>query len=137
MFRSPIARSRAVYLLQHLATADFEPPEYRLPLAKVLCGMPLDDVFDPGPELAPVEITECDNVLTAVVLHAKNLGDITPQDFRDGFLLRRGVLSTRDDSWLLRVERAPYDLALDRLPWSLRWIRLPWMEAPIAVEWLR
>jgi hypothetical protein len=54
---------------------------------------------------------------------------------REAFLLRKGVLSSRDETWLLRVERAPHDLMLEKLPWPTSWVKLPWMEAPLCVEW--
>ena len=52
--------------------------------------------------------------------------------FRGTFLLRQGVLSTRDGAGLLRVERETYDVVLERFPWSWEWVKLPWMEAPAA-----
>ncbi|HRI63318.1 MAG TPA: contractile injection system tape measure protein, partial [Polyangium sp.] len=136
-FIDETARARAVLLVQYLATLDPEPPEYRLPLAKVLCGLPLDDVFVVDTEVTEVEAKEAADLLMALLDHAKTFGEISIADFRDAFLLRRGILSTRDGSWLLRVERTPYDVVLQRLPWPSSWVRLPWMEAPLAVEWLR
>jgi hypothetical protein len=54
---------------------------------------------------------------------------------RGSFLVRKGILSTRDGAWLLRVERQPQDVLLERLPWTMQWARLPWMQAPMRVEW--
>ena len=41
----------------------------------------------------------------------------------------------RTGSWLLSVERQPYDLVLDRFSWSWAWLKLPWMPEPLTVEW--
>ena len=54
---------------------------------------------------------------------------------RGSFLIRKGVLGARDGAWLLRVERASYDVVLDRVPWGMSWVTRPWMEAPLCVDW--
>ena len=135
-FNDEAARHRAVGLLQHLADGLPEiPPEYLLPLAKVLCGMDPATVFDFGLPLTDAEIEEGDTLLQAVIAHAPVLNEMSVQGFRGTFLLRRGVLSIRDGSWLLRVERETYDVVLDRFLWSMVVVRLPWMDAPMHVEW--
>jgi Contractile injection system tape measure protein len=137
VFRDDAARARAVILLQYLATSDPDPPDFRLSLAKVLCGVSYDDFILLPKPLTEAELSEGTNLLSAVLQHAKVFGEISGDDFREGFLLRRGILTTRDGSWLLRVERAPYDMILQHLPWPLSWVRLPWMQAPLCVEWTR
>jgi hypothetical protein len=134
-FRHPAALHRAVGLLQHLATEDLSPPEYQISLAKVLCGMPMTEVFDFGPPVTEAEAEEGSNLLTAVIANAPILNEMSIAGFRGSFLLRKGVLGTRDGAWLLRVERASYDVVLDRFPWGMSWVKLPWMEAPLEVEW--
>lgn len=134
-FKDAAARQRAVGLLQYLATGDVSFPEYLLPLNKVLCGMEVTEVFDFGEPLAEAETEECTNLLHAVIAQAPILRDMSPTGFRGSFLLRRGMLSTRDGAWLLRVERETYDVVLDRFPWTIQWVKLPWMDAPLRVEW--
>ena len=127
---------RAVGLLQYLADGQPEPPpEYLLPLGKVLCGMDLDEVFDFGPPLTDAEIEEGTTLLQAVIAHAPVLGSMSVRGFRGTFLLRKGQLSIRNGAWLLRVERETYDVVLDRFPWSVNIVKLPWMEALMHVEW--
>ncbi len=63
------AVQRAVGLLQYLATEDSSPPEFLLPLNKVLCGMDPTAVFDFGPPVTPDEAQECRNLLNAVNTH--------------------------------------------------------------------
>jgi hypothetical protein len=135
LFHQPSTRQRGVGLLQHLATG--KPPllEYLLPLNKVLCGMALNDVFDFGPQLLPDEEQECNDLLHAVIDQAPILGEMSLEGLRGTFLLRPGVLSGSDGSWLLQVERETYDIVLERFPWSWEWVKLPWMEAPLRVEW--
>ncbi len=134
-FKDPAARQRAVGLLQHVATAEPAFPEYLLPLNKVLCEMALTEVFDFGPPLSEAETEECADLLRAVIAQAPILHDISVPGFRGTFLLRQGMLSTRDGTWLLRVERETYDIVLDRFPWGWEWVKLPWMAAPLRVEW--
>ncbi|WP_437901463.1 contractile injection system tape measure protein [Sorangium sp. So ce124] len=129
------ALHRAAGLLQHLCTGDLEPAEYQLPLARVLSGMPMTEVFDFGPLVAEAEAEECVHLLTAAIASAPILGEMSIAGFRGSFLMRKGALSARDDAWLLRVERASHDVVLDRFPWGVSWVLLPWMAAPLCVEW--
>ena len=121
--------------MQHIATAETTFPEYLLPLNKVLCGLELTELFEFGPPLSEAEAEECANLLTAVIAQAPILRDMSAAGFRGTFLLRQGVLSSRDGAWLLQVERETYDAVLDRFPWGWEWVRLPWMEAALRVEW--
>ena len=134
-FKDASAVQRAVGLLQYVATEDPSPPEYSLPLNKVLCGVDVTEVFDFGPPVTETEAEECANLLGAAIGHAPILKDMSIPGFRGTFLLREGVLGTRDGAWLLRVERESYDVVLERFPWAVDWVRLPWMEAPLRVEW--
>jgi len=129
------AVQRAVGLLQMLVIEMPAPPEYLLPLNKVLCGMEPTEVFDFGPPVTPAEAEECTNLLTMVVERAPILKNMSLSGFRGTFLLRKGVLCTRDGAWLLRVERETYDVVLDHFPWGWEWVKLPWMTAPLRVEW--
>ena len=134
-FQDVAAVHRAVGLLQYLATTDPSPPEYLLPLNKVLCGMALDEVWALDAPLTEAEAEECTDLLTAVIAHAPILHNMSLPGFRGTFLLRQGVLSARDGAWLLRVQRETYDVVLDRFPWSVAWVKLPWMDTLLRVEW--
>lgn len=129
------ARVQAVVLLELLATGDPEPAEYRLPLCKILCGVPLTGDFAPQLPLAPELHDECARLLAAVRDHVPDLGDISPDGLRAAFLRRPAALRVRDGAWLLQVERRPHDLLLDRFPWSWSWVKLAWMPDPMRVEW--
>lgn len=134
-FKDMAARQRAAGLLQVIATQDASPPEYLLPLNKLLCGLELSEVFDFGPPLQEQESAECAGLLEAVITQASILRDMSADGFRGSFLLRPGMLSIRDSFWLLRVERQTYDIVLERFPWNWEWVKLPWMEAALRVEW--
>jgi hypothetical protein len=134
-FVDPSARFRAIALLDALVTADPEPFEPRLPLAKVMCGLPLDEDFALDAPLLPEDLAEGDRMLLAVIDRAPSLGEISIAEFRASFLQRPGALTARDGTWLLQVERRVHDVALDHVRWSWTWIRLPWMLDPMRVEW--
>jgi hypothetical protein len=134
-FKNAAAMQRAVGLLQHLATGEAPEPEYLLPLNKLLCGMPLEEVFDFGEPITDAEIEACADLLGAAIHQAPILRDMSIPGFRASFLLRKGQLGSRDGNWLLRVERETHDIVLDRFPWSVHLVKLPWMQAMMQVEW--
>ncbi|APR88495.1 hypothetical protein A7982_13844 [Minicystis rosea] len=129
------ALHRAAGLLQHLCTGELELAEYQLPLARVLSGLRMTEVFDFGPPVTEAEAEECHHLLTAAIASAPILGEMSIAGFRGSFLVRKGALSACDGAWLLRVERASHDVVLDRFPWGMSWVKQPWMEAPLRVEW--
>lgn len=136
LFRDETARQRAIAILEHLLSARREPPpEFLLPLNKILCGLMPDALFEPGPPVTEVEVAECERLLAAVIEQAPILDCMSLPGFRGTFLARAGQLTTRDGTWLLRVERQSYDVVLERFQWSFTVVRLPWMEMPILVEW--
>jgi len=134
-FKDQEAMQRAVGLLQYLATEDPAPPEYLLPLNKLLCGMEPEEIFAFDPPVLDTEAEECANLLQAAIAQAPILKDMSIPAFRSTFLLRQGILSTRDGAWLLRVERKTFDVVLDRFPWNTDWVKLPWMQTALRVEW--
>ncbi|MGJ5179589.1 contractile injection system tape measure protein [Bradyrhizobium oligotrophicum] len=134
-FVSAAAQQRAVLLLHHLATGDEDAPEFALLLPKVLCGVPPFDPCEIAEPVTDTERAEAAQVLDAVIAHANCLGTISHAGLRETFLMRPGLLSTRDGAWLLRLERRSADVLLERLPWTLQWLRLPWMQAAMRVEW--
>lgn len=134
-FRDRRSQLRAVGLMQHLATGERRPAEYQLPLAKVLCGMDVNEVLKFGPLVTDEESEECNNLLTATIEHARSFGSISITGLRNAFLIRKGVLRASHDSYHLLVERASHDVLIERLPWGLSWVKLPWMEVSLAVDW--
>jgi hypothetical protein len=134
-FRDEAARRRGVALLQCLADGGAEPPEYLLPLNKLLCGMALDDLFELDEPLSEAETAECDALLQAAIAQAPIWRNLSIAGLRGSFLQRTGMLTARDGVWLLRVEKHTYDVVLERVPWNFNWIKLPWMSASLQVEW--
>jgi hypothetical protein len=134
-FRDEPARQRAAGLLRVVATGDLDVVEYQLPLAKVLCGLGVEDPVDLGPPASDDEVAECERLLGAVTARAPIVQRMSAAALRGNFLVRDGLLGARDGAWLLRVERRTHDVVLDRFPWGFEWVKLPWMAAAIRVEW--
>jgi hypothetical protein len=134
-FRDDAAQQRAAALLWATASGDREVVEYQLPLARVLCDLPIAAPIDPGPPISDDEADQGTRLLEAVIARATILGDMTVGGLRGSFLVRDGTLGMRDGTWLLRVERRGYDVVVDRFPWGFEWVKLPWMSTAIRVEW--
>ncbi len=134
-FKDRASLHRAVLLLQYLVTEEERPPEYHLPLNRILCGMDLATVFEQENPVSEAEAQECEALLEAVIAQVPILKKMSPRGFRGTFLIRKGVLSTRDGAWLLRVTRNEFDVVLDHFPWSMAWVKLPMMSQTLQVEW--
>ena len=135
LFASEQARNQAIALLSFLVEGDPEPPEWRLALAKVLCGLSPLAPWRLEEPLRPEALAEGEKLLEAVIAHGGLAEKMEPRDLRNLILRRPAMLTSRTGAWLLRVERRAEDGLLDRFPWGWSWIRLPWMDHPLQVEW--
>jgi hypothetical protein len=129
------ATMQAIALLSQLAIEDPEPAEFRLPLAKLLCGRAPETPFVLERPLEPEQIAECDRLIAAAIENAPILRDMSVAAFRANFLQRSAALSIREGAWQLDVEDQPHDLVLERFPWSWSWVKLAWMPDPLFVRW--
>jgi hypothetical protein len=134
-FHDEPAVMQAIALLAQLARGDPDPPEYTLPLAKLLVGRAPAASFTLARPLEAPQIDECERLLAAVIAHATILRDMPVAAFRAAFLRRPAALCTRDGAWTLQVEGRAHDLVLARFPWAWSWVKLPWMPDPLRVEW--
>lgn len=131
-----VDRGRALCLLHHLTTGELIAPEHQLTLAKVLCGVALDEPAEADVGLTDAEIAEAIVVLEAAIGHWGALGGSAPDALRGEFLMRPGMLAVdADGGWLLRVEARTVDVLLDQLPWGLSLVKLPWMDRLLRVQW--
>ena len=134
-FLGAAEQQRAVALLGCLVEGDPRPPEWRLTLAKLLCGVALEEVCAPEEPLEEAEVAEAEALLRAVLAHGEGLLGKANEELRHEWLRRPGLLSWRPGAWLLVVEQREGDDALEQLPWRWDWIRLPWMEELLQVVW--
>jgi hypothetical protein len=135
LFGGESQRQRAMALLGFLVDGDPDPPEWRLTLAKLLCGALPDGPYGLETPLSEAEQAEAEGLLQAVLVHGQGLFGEEPADLRQQMLQRPGLLSTRPGAWVLQLERRQGDELVPQLPWSCEWIRLGWMEHPLQVIW--
>lgn len=129
------AQRRAAQLVHYLATGETEAPEYDLPLAKILVGLPLDTPLDRTLDMSTSEQQESIALLETVIGYWTSLGNCSPEALREGFLQRPGRLTRREDGWLLQPQTQALDILLDRLPWGIGMVKLDWMPEFLYVEW--
>lgn len=126
----------ALTLLHYLATGSENAVEFQLPMAKVLCGLPIESACDLPYVLSSDQCSEADAALESLIAHWSALKDTSIDGLREAFLQRPGKLILRDKDWFLQVEQRPFDMLLQQLPWSLQFIRLPWMSQFVRTEWM-
>lgn len=134
-FHGPAARERAVLALQFAGTGDADPPEFEMPLTKILCGLAADDPLSLDQSLSETDREVCQDMLTAAIHQAPILREMSIGGFRAAFLIRDGQLRSRDGHYLLRVAGETHDVVLKRFPWSVGIVKLPWMPSLLHVEW--
>lgn len=108
--------------------------EWRMPLTKWLCGLPLDaEVAWQTPDEAANEQLQQWLAMLAKQLSAwRTLG---MQDIRTLFLQRPGQLEFGDGAVTLTVQPEPFDILLRDWPWPLDTLMLPWLEQPLSIQW--
>lgn len=129
------AQENAVLFTAYLACGENEISEDRLPLAKLLCGMDLDQPVRAQVDLPEDTLTEADTLLTAANGYWEKAGKLTPDQFREAFLIREAKLMPKGSGWDLKVDRHTIDILLEFLPWSFGTIKLPWMPRMLSVDW--
>ncbi|WP_298855435.1 contractile injection system tape measure protein [uncultured Ruegeria sp.] len=134
-FCTPEHQNRSVYLLHHLATGTHHAADHDLTLAKVLCGLePVDPIW-PSKELNDEEIRLIDHLLTTVTERWPGLENTSVAGLRGSFLCRAGRLVDGDESLMLTVDSAPYDMLLNNINWPFSMVRFDWMTRLLQVDW--
>lgn len=129
-------KSKAAMLVQYLASGKEDIAEFELGLAKILCGLEMEEAVDATVLLTIVEKEEASELLLSVIEYWSVLKNTSVDGLRDSFLLREGKLSLNEKGWLLQVEQKSYDMLLQQLPWNISMIKLPWMENLLRTEWV-
>lgn len=129
------AQYAAIHYLQYVVTGLDSTEEHLLPLNKLLCGIPLSQ-----PVMESIAISEAhkeliDGLITAVIGHWPSIGNCSVDGFRGNWLVRGGLLTEKEESWELSVEKRAYDLLIHKSPFSFSVVRYPWMDKPLHVHW--
>lgn len=134
-FRDVEAVTRAVHLLQYLATGQTETAEHFLVFNKILCDLPIESPIPLGIDITQEEIDLSASLLNAVLQNWEMMKNSSVENLCGSFILREGRLLEEKDRWDLHVEHQPFDVLLSSLPWTISMINLPWMQKRIDVEW--
>lgn len=134
-FKDELAQENALWFVQLLGSKSPVESEAELLLAKILVGMAPETPVRSSHGFETSVLEEADTLLQAAIGYWNKIGNISPNDFRQAFILREGRLKDGGGSWQLKVERQTLDVLMEFLPWSIGVIRLPWMEQLLAVDW--
>jgi hypothetical protein len=108
--------------------------EWRMPLTKLLCGLPLESELEwqaPN-EAAAAQLHQWLVALSAQLPGWRTLGTA---DIQTLFLQRPGRLERVDTAFTLAVQPEPFDILLSDWPWPLDALMLPWLERPLCIQW--
>ena len=135
-FVSDEAQFKAVTLTSYIYSGFEEMNEQELTLNKILCGMPPKSVLPLDSVLTDEEKALADDLIQSAIGYWSALKNTGIDAFRSTFLKRNGIItSAAEGNWLLRIERAAFDVLLDTLPWPISVHRYSWMKKLLTVEW--
>lgn len=135
VFVDNAARYKAACILQFICTQDeTEIFEGQMSLAKVLCGIPMDEAVEMA-EISAADKEIIDGLLHSIINQVPQWKNISVKGFTASYIERPASLRVRDNHWLLQVQKETYDVLLQKLPWSYHAVSLPWMENVLIVEW--
>jgi hypothetical protein len=126
---------KGIYLLNYLGNGNMQSKEYQLVLEKLLCGMPIQEPLEAAPEFTNAETIESEELLHSVLEHWKQLKNTSLNGLRESFFKRDGIITPKENNWLLRVERKTLDVLVDSIPWGFSTVSLPWNKYIIFTEW--
>ncbi len=136
VFVNENCRQKALSLLQYLVTGAEKGNECDWVMAKILCGVPLDEPIEPEILLTDNEKQEADELLAEVIARWAILKNTSVAALRETFLQRPGkLLAEKTEEIRLQVELGPMDVLMQYLPWSISIIRFGWMPKILKVEW--
>jgi hypothetical protein len=134
-WKSREAHYKAIHLIRFLVTGEQMCPEYSLVMEKLLCGMEITATIPREIELSEFETSEATGLLQAVISNWPKLKNTSIDALRETFLKRDGILSKKENGWLLQVERRTVDVLLESIPWSYSTLAFTWNSYIIFTEW--
>lgn len=112
--------------------------EWRTPLNKILCGLPLDTLIDPWTAPTEEEQDVMHQWLANALKQIPALHRLTVNDMRELFLQRPGQLVKKEGRWTLQVDCEGADMLLKTefgVVWPMSHLTLPWLDLPLEVVW--
>lgn len=128
------AQHNAVGWLDELIWADQQYAEWRMPLNKLLCGLPLEL----SPEWVLPTTREIEVMQQWMLQLPKRLPGwcrLSVMDIRQLFLQRPAWLIPDQEDLVLYIQPEMYDVLLNDWPWPIEIVKLPWMKQLLNVRW--
>ena len=129
-------RNRALHLLQYLAYAQIDYPEYELVLNKTLVGMPIQDYAIPIESLHKEEENMATSLMNGLIQNWPKVQNSSIEGIQETFIQREGVLSLLSENYKLMIPKKGVDVLVESIPWNLSLVKLPWMGKPLHIEWI-
>ncbi len=134
-WKSSEANYKAIHLIRYLVTGQQMCPEHSLVLEKLLCGIEINAPIPREVELSNEEMSEATELLQSVISNWAKLKNTSVEGLRETFLKRDGILTKKENGWLLQVERKTADVLLDSIPWGYTTLAFTWNNYIIFTEW--
>lgn len=134
-WKSPEANYRAIHLIRYLTSGRQMCPEHSLVLEKLMCGVEINAPIPREVELSKVETEEATDLLQSVISNWAKIKNTSIDGLREMFLKRDGILTKKENGWLLQVERKTADVLLDSIPWNYSTLAFGWNNYIIFTEW--
>jgi hypothetical protein len=126
---------KAIHLIRYMATGQLMCAEHELVMEKLLCGMGITAPIPREVTLTDEEKNEAMELLKAVIRHWSKLKNTSVDGLRETFLKRKGILTKKDNGWLLQVEKKTADVLLESIPWGYSTLAFSWNNYIIFTEW--
>lgn len=128
------AQVDAVCWLDELIWADGHYAEWRMPLNKLLCGLPLDASLEwTQPDTHAVEVMQ--QWLSTLPQRLPAWKHFGISDIRQLYLQRPAWLVPSHGDFTLYIEPQVYDVLLTDWPWPTGMLMLPWLIKPLIIHW--
>lgn len=120
-------------LIYLASESDISSEKYKL--SKLLCGLDPNTVITTQTELSQDKKVMINFLIQNIISQWTAIGQSSLNGFRGNWFLRSGQITGNEETWMLHVEKKPYDVLLQKAPFSFSVISLPWMKKPIHVIW--
>ncbi|CNH73110.1 contractile injection system tape measure protein [Yersinia pekkanenii] len=135
VFINQQAQVDAVCLLDWLIWGDDEISHGRLPLNKMICGLPIhfDTAWCTPTAEQKVLISEWLEKIRQQLPAWKRMG---ANDIRTLFLQRPGQIIWLDGAVTIGVHPEAYDALINTWPWPMNMACFNWLQQPLSIQWL-
>jgi hypothetical protein len=131
-----IDATKAVTLLNYIATGRDTFAEFEIVLPKLLCGLEPQDAVAARYAITGTDKESVNELLSSVIVNWPILKNTWVEGLRETFLMREGKLTLKENGFHLKVQQNAVDVLLDHLPWNISMVKLPWMKNILFVDWM-